>query len=111
MPEPERGLAGIHARAEELELEGRLEISEVGWYGRAYPQARLARAEVRVAVGSELALERGELGGPHHVEPVGLDLIGVVPRVHHGEAVHLELRFAVLRGKDRGQAAQQQDEK
>ena len=68
-----------------------------------------------VAVGPELILEGRQLGGAHHVVPVGVDPVDLVAEVELGEPVHVELRLGgrVLRrggGGHHGQHRQQEHE-
>jgi hypothetical protein len=91
--EPERRLSGIHARAEQLELERGLEVTEWRRSGPFDAEPRLADAEERVAIGRELVLERRQLRGPDYVIPVGLDLVEVVAGIEHHEAVDVDARL------------------
>ena len=71
----ERGLPGVDAGAEELELEDRLDLADVGRDEALHAEAALADAGEEVAVLAELVLERRQLGRPHHVEPVRVVLL------------------------------------
>src|SRR5258705_2285195 len=77
---PYRGLSGIDADAEQVELEGRLHQTPVGRELAFDAKAALPRAQVEVTVSPELIMERWEFAGPDHVEPIGVVLI----EVHNG---------------------------
>ena len=103
MAEAEGGLAFVDAGAEQLEFERRLQVAHLGWRRRPEAEAALAHAGEIVAVLAELILERGQLGDAHGVEPVGVDLLGVLADVEHRGAINLEARFRLrLRGLRRG---------
>ena len=93
--QPERRLARVDARAEQLELELRLQLAHGGGRAGLHPEARLAHAGKRAAVLAELVLVGRQLRHAHGVEPVGVDLRGVLADVQHREAVdrHRRLRF------------------
>ena len=84
VPQAKRGLARVHADAEELELED-------GFYSRPGGGQVTLHAETRSAGRlkkilpslPELVRKRRQLGGPRHVKPVGIDLPEVVAHVQH----------------------------
>ena len=80
VPQPEGRLALVHAGAEQLELEGRLQLAERGGRRRRARRGGSA-ARRRTCCGlAELVLERRQLRDPHRVEPVRVDLLEVVAR-------------------------------
>src|SRR4029078_9015440 len=87
VPQTGRGLAGVHAGSEQLELERRLEIAERCRRRRLGAETALANAREGVVVVAELILHRWQLAHPQGVEPGGIDLLEVVPHVEHREAV------------------------
>ena len=95
MAQPEGGLAGIVADAEEVELEDGVHLAEFGGDPGLHPEAGLPDAEVGLAACAELVLERGQLGGSHDVEPVGVETFASVADVGHRESVELEARLVV----------------
>ena len=97
MPQTEGGLPFVDARAEQLELEGGLDLAEVGGKVGADPEPALPHAGERVVVFAELVLEPRQPRDPQRVEPVRVDLLEVVADVEHGEAVDLHARFRVGR--------------
>ena len=58
MPEPERRLAFIDAGAEQFELEGGLQVAEIGRGRRTDAKARLPHTGERAAILPVLVLER-----------------------------------------------------
>ena len=81
------------AGAEQLELEDRLQLAEIGRRRRLEAETALPHAGERAVVVAELILERRQLRQPQRVEPVGIDLGEVVPDVEHREAVDVEGRL------------------
>ncbi len=113
MAQADRRLARIDARAEEFELEGGLEIAETRGRAGLHTEASLPDAGEPVPVRAELVLERGQLGRPHHVEPVRVVLIDLVTHVEHGETVdvHGRARFLVLSDGRRARHTRQERRK
>ena len=61
----EGGLAFVDAGAEQLELEGGLQVAHLGWRRRPDAEAALSHAGESAAVLAVLILERGQLGDAH----------------------------------------------
>ena len=89
MAQPERRLAGVHAGAEQLELEGGAEGAQSRRCRRPDPEPALPDAGKGTVILAELVLERRQLRHAQGVEPVRVDLREVVPHVQHREAVDL----------------------
>ena len=64
VPQPERRLAGVDARAEQLELELRLQLAELGRRRRPHAEPALAHAGERAAVLAELLVVRSAASSP-----------------------------------------------
>ena len=109
VPQPDRGLAGIHTDAEHFPFELREQVAHLGRRRALDAEARLAGAEERVAVLAPAVLDRGELRGALHVEPLGVDPLVVVAGVHHHEAIEIELRLALGPGSRRSEQPGHQD--
>src|SRR5262249_31182271 len=97
MAQSERGLPGVNTRTEKFEFEERLQCAQTRLDFGSGTEARLPDTEIRIAVGAELVLPGRELCGSYDVEPVGVHLIEVVTRIHHGETIDLQRRFGPLR--------------
>ena len=118
LPEPDRGLPGVGPDAEHVELEDGVQLAGAGRHPRLHAEPALPDAHEHVAVRAEIdLLARGsrELGGPHNIVPVGVDLVDLLAEVELGEAVHLEFRLGgrVLRhgggGDDRQRRYQERE--
>ncbi len=107
----ERGLPGVDAGAEELELERGLQLAHVGRDERLDSETALPRAERDASVLAVLVLERGELGGTQDVEPVRVDRLAVVAHVGHHVAVDLRLRLLLGGHRRGGQPRRQHDQR
>ena len=81
--QPERRLPGVDARAEQLELEDRLDLAGARRDEALHAEPALAHAGEVVAVLAELVREGRQLGRPHHVEPVRVALLRLVAHVEH----------------------------
>src|SRR6185436_21188908 len=90
MAQPDRGLAGVDACTEHIDLEPRLQLAEVRGRRRSHAEASLADAGEGAVVLAKLLVERGQLGHPHRVEPARVDLLEVLADIDHREAVDLE---------------------
>ena len=72
---------------------------------RAYAKTTLAHTGVKLPVVTVFVVESGQLGGAHHVEPIGIALIRLIAHVEHGvtadsdgaltECVHLKRRLSL----------------
>src|SRR5262249_42470798 len=92
MAQADRGLPGVRANAEhvelKLEIDGRSVIARR--HGSLHTKASLLDAQTRLPVRPELTLRRRNLRGAEGVLPAGVDTLGVLDPIRHGETVNLE---------------------
>ena len=97
MAQPERRLAGVHAGAEQLELEDGLELAQTRRRRRLDPEAALSHTGKAAVVLAELVLEGWQPRQAKRVVPIRIDLREVVSDVQHRKAVDLHRRLRFVR--------------
>ena len=96
--QPERGLAFVDAGAEQLELEGGLQVAERVGVDDSHAETALAHAGERAVVCPNWSSNDGSLVTRIVSNQFGIDLLEVVADVEHREAVDLEGRLGLWLG-------------
>src|SRR5262245_27969854 len=90
-------LACVWSCPEELPLKKCLQFSEASRNGCLRTKAGRSDAREKLAVGSEIAIERRQHGWPYYVEPVGIICFEVVAHTEHDKAIYFHTPLQIRR--------------